>query len=66
MAGRLGHVLFWAGTLFAVLLIVAALAFVRNNPGEEFAALVVVGFGVVVFLIGLASRHVLAGGSQDR
>ena len=66
MAGRLGHVLFWAGALIAALLVSAAFAFARNNPGEEFAAFVVGGFGVIVFLIGLASRHVLAGGSQDR
>lgn len=61
MLGRLGKVLNFAFTLIAILCVVAAFLFANNNPHEPATAVFIGGFGVVMFLVGLASRFVLAG-----
>ena len=65
MLTRLGNVLYWAGCLLGGLLVLAAVAFYNLasiKPAEIvlFSALLV-GLGVVVWLIGRACRYVLGG-----
>lgn len=63
MVGRLGVVLYFAFAGIAALLVLAAVMFANNNPHEPATAGALAFFGVVSFLIGLASKYVLAGGS---
>jgi hypothetical protein len=61
MLSRLGKVLNFGFALIAVLFIAAAALFASNNPHEPATAVFLGGVGAIVFLVGLASRFVLAG-----
>ena len=66
MLARLGNVLYWTGCLLGILLVAAAVAFYslakRGTPEELlFISALLIGLGVVVWLIGRACRYVLAG-----
>jgi hypothetical protein len=65
MLARLGEVLYWAGSVLGGLLVLAAVAFYNYasiKPGEILLVTAfLIGFGVVLWLIGRACRYVLAG-----
>lgn len=60
---RLGHVLGWAGNLIALPIIALGLYALMQERGEPLMKALLIGAGVVVFLIGRALRYVLAGPS---
>lgn len=61
MLGRLGKVLNFGFALIAVFFVIAAIQFANNNPQEPATAIFLGAVGVIAFLIGIASRFVLAG-----
>jgi hypothetical protein len=63
MLARLGDVLYWAGCLLGILLVVAAVALYNVGTGGDKVVIppILIGFAVVVWLIGRACRYVLAG-----
>lgn len=63
MAARFGHVLYWAASLIAALMIgTAAFAVIANGVAiNDAGILATVFYAVIIWLIGLACRYVLAG-----
>jgi hypothetical protein len=65
MLARLGDVLYWSGCLLGVLFVAAAVAFYNFatiKPAEiVLVSAVLIGLGIIVWLIGRACRYVLAG-----
>jgi hypothetical protein len=62
MLARLGNVLYWAGCLLAVpLLIFCVIVFVQGTPNDRPALGFLTLAAVVIWLIGRACKYVLAG-----
>ena len=66
MLARLGDVLYWTGCLLGILLVAAAVAFynlaANITPKDMTLVLaILIGLGLIVWLIGRACRYVLAG-----
>jgi hypothetical protein len=60
MLARLGDVLYWTGCLLAALLLVAAGAYYKVEDIKTAELIFLIGFAVIVWLIGRACRYVLA------
>jgi hypothetical protein len=61
MLARLGDVLYWTGCLLGILLVAAAFAYYNIGAIKPFEVALLIGLGVVFWLIGWACRYVLAG-----
>jgi hypothetical protein len=60
MLARLGDVLYWTGCLLTALLLVAAGAYYKVEDIKTAELIFLIGFAVIVWLIGRACRYVLA------
>lgn len=62
MAARFGRVLNWAALLFAAVFAIASgLMFISDNPDRVITGGFLAFVAVLIFLIGSASKYVLAG-----
>ena len=63
MAPRLGYLLYWIASWIAVILIAAGIVvwLYFAQPNKDLLGLVIVGWGIIVWLGGRAIRHWLAG-----
>jgi hypothetical protein len=59
MASRLGHLLYWIASWIAVILIAAGIVvwLYFSQPNKDLLGLVIVGWGIIVWLGGCATRH---------
>ena len=63
MAARLGYLLYWIASWIAVILIAAGIVvwLYFAQPNKDLLGLVIVGWGIIVWLGGRATRRWLAG-----
>ncbi|WP_426531559.1 hypothetical protein [Bradyrhizobium sp. McL0615] len=63
MASRLGHLLYWVASWIAVIMIAGGMVvwLYFSRPNYDPLGLLIVGFGIIVWLAGRAIRHRLAG-----
>jgi hypothetical protein len=61
MLALLGNVLYWAGWLVAVTLVVTSIFKFNSGHIRPLELLVLIGLAVIVWMIGRACRYVLAG-----
>jgi hypothetical protein len=57
----LGNVLYWAGCLVAVTLVLTSIFYFNSQHIKPLELLVLFGLAVIVWVIGRACRYVLAG-----
>ena len=58
---RLGHVLGWAGTAIAAVLVVAALWLLAEWENDREAVVIPLGAALIAYLVGRALRYIFAG-----
>jgi hypothetical protein len=61
MLALLGNVLYWAGWLVAVTLVLTSIFYFNSGYIKPLELFVLIGLAVIVWMIGRASRYVLAG-----